>query len=466
MTTTPQGRATGGPSKGWRWGPFTFRLPFLHSRLHWPEFLQGLLVATATGLALVPILVGYFGMTFEEGIAASLLFSVFLVASIYIFGEPYAPGWNTAALPLVMLFVFTGYATPEERFQAMTAMSLGFAALVFVLGITGLGRRLMHWLPSTLKAGILLGASLAAFKQVFVVDAERFLLQQPVSIVVACAVCLVFLFSVPFERLKWRYRSLGLLAAMGLLPGFLAAALIGPLVGEVNYEIEWGWLLPPVADAVRKMSPFSIGWPGVDMYIAAIPLILITYVIQFGDWVTGDAVLRDAQGKRPDDPIDIEPNRAHLALAIRNFGSGLVAPFFPTQGTLWTGVHVIVVSRWKQGSGAMRDLHSGLISYYLMALPFIYFLLPLLTGLKPLLGIALSLTLILSGFACAYIGMSIPRDAVSRGSALLTGAALALFTPWIGLLVGIAACVLLVGLDHDRPADTAGVDAPPTGFDT
>ena len=34
-----------------------------------------------------------------------------------------------------------------------------------------------------------------------------------------------------------------------------------------------------------------------------------------------------------------------------------------------------------------------------MGLPFIFFLLPLLTGLKPLLGVALSLTLVLTGFA-------------------------------------------------------------------
>lgn len=457
---------SGARGDGWRWGPFTFRLPFYHTRLHWPEFAQGLLVATATGLALVPILTAYFGLSFEQAIAASLLFSIFLVSSIYIFGEPYAPGWNTAALPLVMLFVFGTFADPVQRFQAMTVLSLSFAALVFVLGITGLGRRLMQWLPSTLKAGILLGASIAAFKQVFVDDAERFLLQQPITITLACAVCLLFLFSVPFQRLKARYRSLGLLAAMGLLPGFLVAALAGPLVGEVHYEIEWGWLLPPVGEAIAQMSPFSIGWPPLSMYLQCLPLVLITYVIQFGDWVTGDAVLREAQPSRPDDPIDIQPNRAHLALAIRNFGSGLVAPFFPTQGTLWTGVHVVVVTRWKEGPRAIGDLHSGLISYYLMALPFIYFMLPLLTGLKPLLGIALSLTLILTGFACAYIGMSIPRDASARGSALLTGAALAVFEPWIGLLIGIAACVFLVGLDHDRPAAEAGASAPPTGFDT
>jgi len=242
--------------------------------------------------------------------------------------------------------------------------------------------------------------------------------------------------------------------------------VVGPLVGEVSYEIQWGWLLPPLGQALEKISPFHIGWPPLQMYIACLPLVLMTYVIQFGDWVTGDAVLHEARRARPDDPVDIDHTRAHLALAIRNALAGLFAPFFSTQGSLWTGVHVVIAKRWAEGPNAMRDLHSGLISYYLMALPFIYFLLPLLTGLKPLLGIALSLTLILTGFACAYIAMAIPREPAARGAALLTGAALVAFPPWVGLLLGVLLCVLLVGREHDQPADLAGAAAPPTGFDT
>lgn len=165
--------------------------------------------------------------------------------------------------------------------------------------------------------------------------------------------------------------------------------------------------------------------------------------------------------------VPICPTRSHLALAIRNFLSALVAPFFPTQGTLWTGVHVIVVQRWKQGPQVMPDLHSGMMSYYLMGLPIIYFLLPLLTGLKPLLGIALSLTLVLSGFACAYIAMAIPRTATARGTALLVGTALAVFDPWLGLLVGITATLLLVGWERNPdPTHPDDPNAALTGFDT
>ena len=172
------------------------------------------------------------------------------------------------------------------------------------------------------------------------------------------------------------------MTALGLLPGFLAAAIVGPLVGEVVYEIEWGWLLPPVGETVARMSPFSIGWPPASMYLAGIPLVLITYVIQFGDWVTGDAVLREADPSRPDDPVDINPSRSHLALAIRNSGSALVAPFFSTQGSV-DGCARDRGQTLEGRSGVVPDLHSGLISYYQMAVPFIYFLLPLLTGLNP-----------------------------------------------------------------------------------
>ena len=424
---------------GWRWGPFTARVPFLHTKLYWPEFLQGLFVAAATGLALVPVLTGLFGLTFEEAVACSLIHTVLITSASLVFGEPYAPGWITPALPLVLTFVIGGFAEPDQRFQAMTALSLDFALICFVLGATGLGKRFMIWLPDPLKAGIILGAAIAAFKRVFVDDAERFLMQQPIATTVACAICLIITFSVPLAKLKERNKFLALMGALGLLPGFAAAALIGPIVGEVSYDIQWGILIPPVADLWDKVAPWNIGWPSLELFLRAMPLALIGYIILFGDLVTGNAVLAEAVDERPDEIIDIDTNRSHWSLGIRNALMGLFAPFFPTQGALWTGVHVIIVQRWRQGRETMDSLHSGIASYYLMGLPIIFLALPLLTGLKPLLGIALSLTLILTGFACAYVAMAIPREPAERGVVLLTGMAIALFPPWIGLLSGIGA---------------------------
>ncbi len=430
---------------GWRWGPFTARIPFYHTRLYWPEFLQGIFVASATGLALVPLMTSQFGLTFEQAVAASLIHSFLITSAAVFFGEPYAPGWITPALPLVLTFVLGGFSDPVVRWQAMTALSLDFAAIVFVLGITGMGKRFMVWLPATLKAGIILGAAIAALKRVFIDDAERFLLQQPIATTLACAICLIITFSIPLQRLKANNRFLALMGALGLLPGFLAAAFIGPLVGEVDYDIQWGILIPPVGELWTIASPFAIGWPDTALFLHCLPLALVAYIIVFGDLVTGNEVLYEARDSRPDEHIDINPTRSHLSLGIRNAVMAVVAPFFPTQGSLWTGVHVIVVQRWREGRQSLDSLHSGIASYYLMAMPFIFLILPLLTGLKPLMGIALSLTLVLTGFACAYVAMAIPREPTERGVVLLTGMALALFEPWMGLLVGIAATLLLVG---------------------
>src|SRR5690606_37790401 len=169
--------------------------------------------------------------------------------------------------------------------------SLDFALLLFVLGVTGLGRRFIVWLPDTVKAGIILGAALAALKRVFIDDAERFLLHQPIATALACAVCLVFAFSLPMQRWREKYRWVALFAALGLLPGVLVAAVVGPLGGGVDYNVQWGILLPPVGDMPAKMSPFSIGFPSVGLMLQAMPLALITYIILFGDLVTGNEVI-------------------------------------------------------------------------------------------------------------------------------------------------------------------------------
>lgn len=450
---------------GWRWGPFTFRLPFYHTRLYMPELIQGIFIAAATGLSLIPLMTMFFGLTFEEAVAASMIHSILISTALIVFGEPYAPGWLTPALPLVLAFAIGAGDDPTLRLQAMTALSLDFALLLFLLGITGLGRKFVVWLPDTLKAGIILGAALAALKRVFIDDAERFLLQQPIATTLACAVCLIFAFSLPMQKLKEKYRWVAMIAALGLLPGFLIAAIIGPMVGEVSYDIQWGFLIPPVGDMWAKMSPFSIGFPSLSMMIQAMPLAIITYIILFGDLVTGNEVIIEGQKRRPDDHIDINPTRSHISLAIRNALMGVSAPFFPTQGAMWTGVHVIIVQRWMQGKDAMDSLHSGLISYYGMGIPILFFILPLVTGLQPLLGIALSLTLVLTGFACAYIAMAIPTNNASRGAVLMIGAGLAFFEPWVGLVFGVVTTLLLVGWDTaaEQAAEQASVIEPGGG---
>jgi hypothetical protein len=205
-----------------------------------------------------------------------------------------------------------------------------------------------------------------------------------------------------------------------------------------------------VAELWNSTSPFVIGWPTLDMFIAAFPLAFITYIILFGDIITGMEILRTATPKRPDEKIEFSSTRTHLSTGIRNLLMSVVAPFFPTQGSLWTGVHVIIVNRWMQGRKEMDSLYTGISSYYFFGVPILYLLLPISTGLMPLLPVALVLTLILTGFACAYVSMEIPRNASERGVVLLGGACIAFLAPHWGLMGALAAAFLLLGF-KDAP---------------
>jgi hypothetical protein len=108
-------------------------------------------------------------------------------------------------------------------------------------------------------------------------------------------------------------------------------------------------------------------------------------------------------------------------------------------------VHVLIVQRWAQGPRVMDSLYSGISSYYVFGIPGLYFLLPLVTLLKPLMLVALALTLILTGFACAYVAIGIVHTRVERGTVVLIALAIAFFPPWQAMGVAILATLLLVG---------------------
>ncbi|MGS2723887.1 hypothetical protein ACVBEJ_09070 [Porticoccus sp. GXU_MW_L64] len=440
-------RKEGAEHPGIKWGPFTLRIPFVHTRATLSELLQGIFIAAATAMALVPLLVSAFGLSFEEAVTMAMLHAILLSSAWMFFGEPYCPGWITPALPFVITFVVAGdFSTPGERFQAMTALSLDFAAILLLLGVTGLGARLMSWIPEVLKGGIILGAAMAAFMRVLdSSDSTNALFNQPYATTAALVLAMVLTFSLPLKRLQQRYPLIAKIASLGLLPGFFLAGLIGAVSGEITFNIEWGILNPPFASLWEKVSPLSIGWPSASLYLQCLPLALIAYVILFGDIVTGNAIIKQAQDDRKDETISLNTSRTHISTGIRNAVMAIVAPFFPSQGVLWTGIQVIVVERWRQGRQTMDSLFDGISSYYVFNVPLLFILLPLITLLRPLMSIALLMTLLLTGIACANVALNKAKTQVDYGVMLLTATSLNLFTPWQGLLIGIVAIVLLVG---------------------
>tara|TARA_Y100000385_G_scaffold40857_2_gene38044 strand:- start:1523 stop:2872 length:1350 start_codon:yes stop_codon:yes gene_type:complete len=439
-------------SKGLKWGPFTLRIPFIHLRFRAGEFFQGMVISGATAFAAVPIAMGL-GLTFEEGVALSFIAGTLIGAGPIFFGEPMAPGWVTPAVPIVIAAFaakgqFNGVYDPAV-FQFMAAMCIEFTLLLFIMGITGWGKKLIEIIPNGLKAGIILGAALAAFYQVFVTDLDKLMIQ-PISMGLAISLCVITTFSEPFKKLALNNKFFKVIGSLGLLPGFVLAALVAFLLNEVTFNIEWGFRIPDVVSLFNRTSPLAIGFPSVDMYLEAIPLVVIGYTLLFGDLITGTEVLNDAQSQRPDEPLDVNLDRSHLSVAMRNFLGLLVNPFFPTQGALWTGVHVVVAERWKKGPKEMPSIFDGLGSYYLMGIPFLYVTLPFITLMKPLMQMALTLTLILTGFACAYVAMAIPKKNSEMASALLIAVFITFFSAWIGLLIGILLSIFVVGTDKDK----------------
>ena len=438
---------------GIKWGPFRLRIPFIHMKFLTGEFLQGLIIAGATALAGAPIVMAL-GLSFEQAVACALIASILITSGPIIFGEPLAPGWVTPALPLVIaFFISKGFFDGnyrEEAFHYMAAMCIEFTLIIMFLGVTGLGKVIVEKIPNALKSGIILGAALAAFYQIFFSDYERYIGDTPVAMFTILIICTITTFSEPFKRLAEKNKILKIIGSLGLLPGFIIATLIGYLIGEINFDIQSGLIFPPVNEVYKLTSPISIGFPPIAYYLEVLPLVIIGYLLLFGDFVTGIEILKDGQKNRPDEPINIDINRAHNSVGIRNLLGSIVNPFFPTQGALWTGVHVVIVERWKQGNDVMKSLFDGIGSYYLMGIPLLFFALPFITFMKPLMILALGVTLVLTGLACSYVAMSLVKKNSEIAISIITALFVAfgefngVAAPWIGILVGLIMSLLLV----------------------
>ena len=438
---------------GIKWGPFRLRIPFIHIKFRTAEFLQGMIISGATAFAGIPIAMGM-GLSFEEGVALSFISGTLIAAGPIVFGVPFAPGWITPAYPIVIgVFATMGFYLPTgaeyqvETFQFMAAICIEFTILVAFLGMTGLSEKIVNNIPNALKSGIILGAAVAAFYQVFFKEFDAKYMDQPIAMTIAIVLCILTTFSDPFKKLASKNIFFQKISSLGLLPGFLIAAVVAYSIGEASLNVTWGFAFPDVVTLFERTSPFSIGFPSLSMYLDAIPLVIIGYIILFGDIITGQEILNDAQKQRPDEPLKLDSNRFHLSIAVRNLIGLIFNPNFPTQGALWTGVHVVVAERWKKGPNEMPSIFDGLGSYYLMAIPFLYVTLPFITLMEPLMNIALNLTLVLTGFACAYVALAIPKTNAEMASALFISLLIA-FTGeyvWLGLLIGIFLSIFVVG---------------------
>lgn len=432
-------REDGAVQPGLKWGMFTSRIPGIHVDFSLPEIIQGGLLSTATGGVVAALTMKFFQVPFEVAWAVVLiqLFWLWLIPTV-ICGEPYAPGWITPALPLVMSFLGK-FEAGVPAIQAMMAVTICLCAIFLFFSISGLGSRFFQWVPVELRAAIIFGGAIAAFNAEF-----GRLSQMPVTLPIVWAVVFLLMFSIWFTKVRQQNKLLNLVGSMALLIGFLVAAVVGPLSGELTFDIKMGFQLPQIAEYIKAVSPFIIGWPELSLYLKAFPLALMIYIFVFGDLILADTLLEEAGKVRTDETIERDNTKSHIILFIRNMGHLLTAgPFIPLHGPIWTGVHVFLTERYKSGRKNLDSIFSGTVNWYWPSF-FLIFLVPVVTFMKPLLAVALSITLILTGFACAYIAISMVRTPAAQGYAFFVGMIIAKFGPAWGIGVGVGMYLLLL----------------------
>lgn len=431
-------REYGGEQPGVKWGPFTMRLPGIHVPITWSEVIQGGFLSLATGGALAPLMMKFFDVSFEVAwsIVAIQLFWVW--SQSFLFGDAYAAGWITPALPLTLVFL-GGFTPGPEAVQAMIAITLVVCVLFLFFGITGLGERFNKIIPTTLKAGIIMGAAIAALQS------ELTRVQTlPITLVTSWVVVLIIMFSIPFSKLR-NTKTKILVTSNAILVGFIAAAITGVIFGELTFNIEWGFFIPQFGELIASTTPWGVGFPAWSVIIAAIPISMMIYILVFGDLLVADTLLKEASKARPDEKIDVNHTRTHYALVFRNLGQMFTGGvLIPLHGPMWTGIQVYILERYKRGEKVLDTLHSGPVNWYWLALPLAFFT-PIIGIMIPLLPVALSLTLLLTGFACAYVAMSLVTTNASRGLVLVIGLLTAIQGPAWGIGAGIILYFLLIG---------------------
>lgn len=428
-------------------GIFEIRIPFIHVRVTIPELLQGCCNGMLCFGAMATIM-QCFGCSEEAAYAAAWLNAALYVIN-QLSGEPTVCGWIMPAVPLVTMFCLS---YPEgSRIQAGTALELILAVIFLVLGITGLAKKVIAFVPASIKGGVILGAALSSFYAEFK-DGGRFS-QFPIALYVSCALMVYLLYSPRFQRsvkngggfIKW-------IAGMGIMPAVVLAAVLAYVSGEKQFAFSLFpiFALPNLKLMFNELSPFVIGFPSLSMFLSAIPTAIAVYIVAFGDGLVLEGIVRDGCANRPDEYVNFNINRAYITTAIRNIVMGLVAPFPPLNSTLGAAFSIQLYQRYKTSDEkTYYSIHDGTVGANWGGGIFML-LTPMVCIFKPIAGIAMGLCQISQGFTCTAVGIGTCRNPIDLCVAgTCAGIMVAKGAAW-GLGAGIAAYILTMTLNRLR----------------
>lgn len=378
-----------------------------------------------------------------------VIIEVFLYMLHGWLGDPVVPGWITPTLPFTLVFL-EGFEQGPERIQALIAVQLLVAFLFVFMGITKLADRFVRLVPASVKGGILLAAPITVIQGQLAEGSQ--LMIAPVATLVGTFL-LAFLSFSPFcEKKRKTIKILDVMAKYGNLFPYLLAMLIGILLKELSYpELELGTIIriPDFGEIFNTVSIFAVGVPSLSVFLKAVPLALICYVLAFGDFVTSETLVKEAQESRNDEHIDFNSSRSNLISGLRNFILGIFAPFPPLAGPLWVGMTVSVAMRYREGEKAMKSLIGGMSSFR-MATFLSVILIPIVSFMKPIMGVGSAITLLFQAYVCARIGMEYCKSNTDKSIAGVMAAVLAFKGSGWALLVGILMNLALSNMDFQK----------------
>ena len=258
------------------------------------------------------------------------------------------------------------------------------------------------------------------------------------------------IFSRHFAKLKNSNGVFNLIGKLGIFPIVALAIVVAPIFGEAPWpDIEWGISSPDFATLFAEYTVFGLGLPPLSMFLTAIPTVLATYIVLFGDVLQSKSILDEADALRTDEKIDYSPDRAHMIFGARNAAMSIAGPDVAMCGPLWSAMHVVIVERFTQGKKAMDSIFGGAGSFRWGTNTGLL-LMPIVTLVQPILGIALALTLLIQGYVSVRIGIMEARSQRDLGIAGVVAAVLATRGAAWAFGVGVVLCILVYGRDFFR----------------
>lgn len=440
--TEPEEQGIGQASPHWKMGPFDVRLPFVHYRMEWPDFAQGLFMCVVD-LGAIPLMTEALGMPYEAALAVVILNGL-LYLTHHLLGDPVVPGWITPAIPLLTVYIQT-FPEGEQRIWALISFQVMLGIFSLTLGITGWASKVVRLIPSGLRSGIVLGAGIAAIISVFQ-EGGRFH-SFPITITIAVAVAFFLMYSRRFQAMRQKAAGWRFLASLGILPAIFIAVFVAPLAGEAPWpDVEWGFSKPDFITLWSEYTVFGVGLPPAHMFLTAIPTVLAAYIVVFGDVLQANAVLKEADHVRTDEAVVYSPSRAHLLFGGRNMLMSIIGPDVAMCGPLWAAMHVVIVERYKQGKRAMRTIFGGAGSFR-WGTNVGLLLLPITSFVEPILPVGLALTLIIQGFVSVRVGIMESKNQKDLGIAGVTAGVLATQGAAWGFAAGIIMVLVVYGKD-------------------